>query len=528
MTNNNATKTKIDQKMSRGFDIDVVRRRKWWIVIPFLVSMGISIGLIAYLPKIYRSSTTVLVESQKIPEEYVKSTISGSIEDRLGTIRQEILSRSRLQKIIDEFDLYKKEFRWMTKEAVIDLMIKRIDIRTIGNKKIVDAFTISFDGEDPVVAMNVANKLASLFIEENLNTREQLIEGASEFLENELESIRQVLEKKEEEIREYKKRHIGELPEQLEANLRTLDRYQMEFQSVVVALKVAEERKTNLEKMLSDRNQANGGNILPAQDTIVPLDPDYARLARLKQEIEELRMEYREAHPDVMALNRQIKELEESLSKKSSMKEDIKVVGAEEKKGKSISIIPSQEMAFYHDLQRQHQEASLEVRSLRERLGEVQKQIRLYERRVENAPEGEQQMTTLMRDYENTKKNYQSLLDKKLNARISENLERKQKGEQFKILDPANLPEKPFKPDPIRLLGLGLAGWLGIAIILVSLIESLDTSFKKSEEVEDALGFPVLVSIPLFSQKRTKMVILEPSRHNDTVAFVTSERIKED
>lgn len=515
---------KTEQQFPLQYYLEVAWRRKWWIVIPFLISIGVSIGVIAYLPKTYRSSTTILVESQKVPEEYVKSAISGTIEDRLSTIRQQILSRSLLQKIIDEFGLYKKQSKRMTSEGIIGLIMKRIDIGTVGNKKTIDAFTVSFEGETPVEAMNVTNKLTSLFVEENLKTREQLIEGTSEFLENELESMRQLLEKQEEEIREYKKRHIGELPQQMEANLRTLDRYQIELQSIVVALKAAEERKTNLEKMLSDGSRAFAASATPSLDAIQPIDPEYARLDRMKQELEQLRAEYKDTFPDIIVLNRQIKELEDNLSKRPVREEEVKSGGVTEKRGEGLSILP-QEIAFYRDLQRQLQEVGVEIRSLRERQQEVQKQVRLYERRVENAPEREQQMTTLLRDYENTRKNYQALLDKKLNAKISENLEKRQKGEQFKVLDPANLPEKPFRPDRMRLFGWGLACGLGIGFGLVLLVESLDTSFKRPEEVEETLGIPVLASIPQFDRKKVKAGLLIPTERTDIFESAYSERL---
>jgi len=494
--------------------LQVAWRRKWWILVPFLLSAVGSPMLVHYLPKTYRSSTLILVEPQKVPENYVKPTISGSIEDRLTTIRQQLQSRSLLQKIVEEFGLYPKEAKEMGTEAVIDLLRKNIEVKTVGNDKTIDAFTISYEGQEPIVTMNVTNKLTSLFIEENLKIREQLVEGASDFLDSELKIVTESLNKQETEISEYKKKNMGELPQQLEANLRTLDRYQMELQTITAQLKIAEDRKSNLERTLSEGDRAR---MSTAEDDPLSAGPvqstEFARtkLESLKQDLVRLRSEYKDTYPDIIALKSQIEDLEKRALEEASP-ESGKPAPA---KPNRESMLSPQEAQLYRDVQRQLQETLIETRSLRDRQKVVLKQIDLYQRRVENTPEREQQLMTLLRDYENTKKNYQELLDKKLNAQISENLEKRQKGEQFRILDPANLPQKPFKPDVNRVLAMGLASGLGAGVGLAILLELMDTSFRKPEEIEEALGLPVLVSVPRFNRKRFRVEVLDRPESTD-------------
>lgn len=503
---------KTDQQLSLQQYLDVAWRRKWWILLPLLVSMGVTAWLYQTLPREYRSSTLILVEPQKVPQDYVKSAVSGSIADRLTTIRQQILSRSLLQKIMDEFGLYREESERKTHEELFEHFRKKITIETAGSRKKIESFTLSFSGREPAVVMKVTDKLASIFIEENLKIREQLVEGTSDFLENELSLFKKSLVEQEEKLSAFKTRYRGELPQQLDTNLRTLDRYQMELQSISMSIKVAEERKTNLAKMLSERAVVQTEQSPITLDPAEPvLRPEALSLARLKQELERLRTEYKESYPDVILLKNKIRSLEASLVERHSLEEGMERAAiTEEEMGRPAP--PLQRTAFSRDLERQYQQTSSEIRSLKERQRVILGQIKLLEQRVENTPDRELQIITLQRDYENTKNNYQALLNKKLNAQISQNLERRQKAERFRILDGANLPEKPFKPKLKRLLVMGLAMGLGAGLGLVLLIEMLDTSFKKPEEIEDALGLPVLVSIPRFSRKIVKVELLAPQR----------------
>jgi polysaccharide biosynthesis transport protein len=174
-------------------------REKIWIFIPLVCGIMISVALIFYLPKRYRSTTLILVEAQKIPQEYVQSPVSGTVEGRLSTIQQQILSRSLLHKIVEKLNLYEESSKKVASEAMIDQMRKNIEIKTVGTRN-VDAFSVSFQAENPVTAMNVANELASQFIEQNLKIREQMVEGTSEFLNNELGSLKETLERQENQI----------------------------------------------------------------------------------------------------------------------------------------------------------------------------------------------------------------------------------------------------------------------------------------------------------------------------------------
>ncbi len=488
--------------------LEIFLWRKWYFLLPFVGIILIS-GLLAYiLPDVYRSTTVILVESQKVPENFVRPTVTAKIEGRLNTITQQIMSRTRLEKIIQEFGLYQGARQRSGLEAIminipwvnsylgllalrtdeaVGRMKKDIEVNVNGDNRSADlAFTVSYQGLNPEVTMHVTEKLASLFIEENLKIREKQAEGTSEFLENELNNSRLRLEKQEKQIKEFKQRYMGELPQQLDANLRALDRFQMEMKATLEALKAAEDRKESIEKLMATAPLESevGGNIL------------LTRLDQLKTQLSNLRSEYKEDYPDIALVQKEIKGIEEALAKGDKNLESESNSHSKGTPERSRSQSSRSRDPMTQNLTTQLREASLEISGLKTRRVNLNNQIALFEKRVENTPLREQQLMTIMRDYENIQKNYQSLLDKGLEAKISENLEKRQQGEIFRILDPADLPLSPYKPNRAIIVLVGLMFALGGGLGLVFLREQLDQSFKSGEELSEAMGMPVLATIP--------------------------------
>lgn len=486
---------------NKGFHeiIEIVARRKWMIIVPLILGTGIG-ALIAYgLPSYYRSATLIIVEQQKVPESYVKATDETPIERRLSTISQQIMSRTKLEQIITDFnlyndkpkDVYSKTMRWFgletqqksSKEELVERMRKDIEIKVTGegsaSKKGGDAFSISFSGRDPYVAMQVTNTLASLFIEENLKVREQYAEGTFEFLSDELEKARQELESQEKSLKGFKERYMGKLPQQMEANLRTLDRLQMELQSSHAALKNAEDRKTILEEQLAALPET-----VPSIQR-APASPQEVELVRLKGELTALLSTYKENYPDVIITKNRIKEVE-----------------------KQVDEVREKEVTLQEPSVRRNQRTDLvvtiaglnsQITALKKQDTNIREQIRVYQKRVEDTPASEQVMSDIERDYQTSQKNYQALLEKKLSAKLAENMEKRQKGERFKVIDPANVPEKPYSPDRNKVTLGGSAVGLGIGAALVYLLEFLNPAFRRPEDFSMLLDTPVLAVIPVFS-----------------------------
>ena len=483
-------------------------RRKWYIIIPLVISVLASVGVYKYLPKVYKATTLILVQPQRVPESYVRPTNTDSVASRLNTISQEILSRTRLEKVIQEFNLYSEIRNNVPMEGIVEMMRKAVEVKVQANprdERTQNSFSISFEDKDPKTVMMVTNKLASLFIEENLKVRESQAEGTSEFLTKEVQSMEEGLKRKEQDIRNFKERSMGQLPQQLDANLRILERLQQQIKTTNETLRAAEDRSIVIQsqiELFKKREPTQVFRVGSQGDISVDRgeDPLITQLRNLKRDLANAQSKYKETHPDVIDLKKKIADLEPKVKD---------LMGRTQEGRVSEQILPPptldpETQRLLTQYNEQYHAAVLEAKRLREEEKELKQQVSIYQRRIEETPRREQELILLTRDYDLVKNNYQSLMDKKIQAQMAENLERKQQGEQFKILDPARLPEKPIKPDrnKILLIGgvIGLMAGLGLAWFR----ESLDQSFHTVSEVEDYLEISVIATIPNLREEEKK------------------------
>ncbi|NWG02985.1 MAG: hypothetical protein HXY44_09045, partial [Syntrophaceae bacterium] len=499
-------------------------RRKWYIIIPLIVGVLASVGVYKYLPKVYQATTLILVQPQSVPENYVRSTITDSVANRLNTISQEIMSRTRLEKIIHEFNLYPNLRNKAPMEVVVETMRKAIEVKVQEQRRerSQNSFTISYEGEEPKTVMLVTNKLASMFIEENLRVRESQAEGTSEFLAKELQGMEQRLKQKEYDIRNFKERSMGQLPQQLDANLRILERLQDQLKTTNESIRAAEDRSVLFQNQIeqlkardrfstprSSRGLGGTGseelNLGRATD-----DPIVIQYDNLKRELATAQSKYKETHPDVIDLKRKIANLEPKVKEWLEKQEAEKKERARTRQGAIIeadlsppTLDPNTERLITQYTE-QYNAALLEAKRAKEEAKYLKEQLTLYQRRIEDTPRREQELVLLTRDYELLKTNYQSLMDKKIQAQMAENLERKQQGEQFKILDPARLPERPFKPDRNKILLIGAVMGLVAGLGLAWFRESMDQTFHTVTDVEDYLGISVIATIPNLKEEEKK------------------------
>ena len=483
-------------------------RRKWYIIIPLVISVLASVGVYKYLPKVYKATTLILVQSQRVPERYVLSTNTDSVASRLNTIGQEILSRTRLEKVIQEFNLYSEIRNNVPMEGIVEMMRKAVEVKVQTNprdERTQNSFSISFEDKDPKTVMLVTNKMASLFIEENLKVRESQAEGTSEFLTKEVQSMEEGLKRKEQDIRNFKERSMGQLPQQLDANLRILERLQQQIKTTNESLRAAEDRSIVIQsqiELLKKREPTQVVRIGSQGDISVDRgeDPLITQLRNLKRDLANAQSKYKETHPDVIDLKKKIADLEPKVKDLMGRTQE----GRVSEQNLPPSTLDPETQRLLTQYNEQYHVAVLEAKRLREEEKELKQQVSIYQRRIEETPRREQELILLTRDYDLVKNNYQSLMDKKIQAQMAENLERKQQGEQFKILDPARLPEKPIKPDrnKILLIGgvIGLMGGLGLAWFR----ESLDQSFHTVSEVEDYLEISVIATIPNLREEEKK------------------------
>ena len=492
-------------------------RRKWYIIIPFTLSVIISFGVYKHLPKVYRSTTLILVQAQRVPESYVRPTLTDSVTDRLTTISQEVLSRTRLERVIKELNLYPDMLNKLHMEEIVDTMKKKIEVKVQRQ----NAFSISFEGTEPRTVMQVANKLTSLFIEENLKLRESRVEGTAEFISKELKTMESNLKKRENMVRQYKEKNMGQLPGQLEANLRTLERLQQQFKITSDSLKAAEDRSVLLQNQIEleqsmDRQSERGSSSTtpPARRSLTqgenirvergPEESLAAQLNALKRDLANAESKYTEGHPDVVDLKRKIAALERRVKKQEEERERRLRELRERQEAAAPPLLDSPAERHITQYEAKLKETQSEAGRLKEEIGNLKEQIALYQRRIEETPKRELEMVDLNRDYDILKIYYQSLVDKKYQSQMAENLERKEQGEQFRILDPARLPEKPFKPNRDSVLAVGAVFGLVIGLGLAWGRESMDRSFYEVSDLETYLQLPVLATILNLDEEEKK------------------------
>ncbi len=488
-------------------------RRKWYILIPFALSVVVSYGVYKYLPKEYKASTVILVRAQTVPERYVQATLTEPVTERLNTISQEILSRTRLERIVKEFNLYSELLNKPRMEAIVEMMRSKIGIKVEQES----AFSISFEGRDPHTVMAVTNKLASMFIEETLKSRESRVEGTAQFINRELKAVESTLRKKEDVLRQYRENNMGQLPEQLDANLRILSQLQEQLKTTNDALRAKEDRmgalQIQIEQAMDQRSQRGQSSATLSQaKSPTPADaeedPLVTQLNALKRELTDAEGKYTGSHPDVVDLKKRMAGLVSKM-KKQEEERARRLKGLRESQvAESNTVEPSASSLATEGLiaeyKEQYRDIQSDAKGLKEEIANLKEEIGRYQKRVQQTPKREQEMVNLSRDYNLLMSQFQSLMNKKYDAQLAENLERKQQGEQFMVLDPARLPERPSKPNRNGLLAMGAFLGLGIGLGLVWFRESMDRSFHEVSEVENYLKLPVVATLLNLNEEEKK------------------------
>jgi len=444
-----------------------------------------------------------MVQRPKVPSQYIRNIMSTDLEDRIRTITQQVTSWTNLEKVIQRFNLYASPENNMFMEDKIEDLRKRIAVNVSkASRQEANSFEIVFTGKEPRQIAEIANALASYFIEENLKIREDQVISTSEFLTDELATIRQRLAEKEETLKLYRKKYMGGLPEQLETNLRILERIQQQIINNQENLREAKNRKILIQQQIAEARELKKQFVESMKTEKIEKSGD-SPLDQMKSELSALQARYTEKHPNVIRLKEKIAELE---AKEKEIKPEEKIRSEDVKE-----IINATETE--KKLLEQLRELDIQIKDFENEAANLRSEMNRYQTRVEETPKREQELMVLKRDYDNIRETYNSLLTRKLEAELAVNMEKKQKGEQFRVLDPAKTPKKPFKPDIRRIflmsIGLGLALGFGLAYFR----ETLDTSFRAPNEIENLLQIPVLASIPFtfnaieLRRKKRKKVI---------------------
>jgi uncharacterized protein involved in exopolysaccharide biosynthesis len=520
--------------------LTIWKRRKPRILIGGASIFLLVILVVAIWPSIYESSATILIEAQNIPQEMVKTTVTGFVEERLQAITQIVISRQNLQGVIDKLGLYPELRDAYTAEEIIKKMRDDISIEPIKADVVSPvsgrpssatvAFTLAYQGKVPEKVTQTANALVSLYLEQNLKVRGEKANSAVTFLQEQAAELNAEIDRREAEIARFKDKNanLQALPELTALNMQTLDRLQREIYDKEQVLQSLSDRKISLEGQLA--------SVEPVRYTIAG---DGTRslsqseeLKIMRNKLVEMKSTKSEKHPDVIRLQGQIQAMEQEVGQAGDyrskaqalqakraqlalaeqrysashpevvrLRADVEATGRElEELGRNK---PSARRASeepdnpaYIALKAQVTSTELDIRAARASLAELRMNYQDYQRRVENAPRVEQEYKALQRDYLTAQAKYQETLSRLQAAKESKGLEEGQMAEKLTIIEAPELPEKPVKPKRLLLLLAGFVLALGGGLGLGALAEAMDNTVHDQEGLAQLSGLSVLVVIP--------------------------------
>jgi len=460
-----------------GDVIAIVKRRKNYLIWPAVGVFVLSVIIAFAWPPTYRSTSTILIEEQEIPREYVMTTVSSYAEQRLQTINQRIMSSTRLTEIINRFNLYADLKEKWAMEEIIDKMRKKdikfdlinadvIDRRTGRPTAATIAFSLAYEGRSPAVVQQVANVLASLYLEENLRVREQQTEGAMKFMEDERKLVEEQLAEIDKQISDFKQKNVNTLPELSQYNLQGLDRLEQDIDRLNSQLKELREKENYLQSQLAS----------------VPLDssnPDKDRLRELRVKLVNLESRFTDEYPDVKKTKAEIADLEKKLKATGQNPIDNKP-----------------DNPAYVTLSAQLASTRSEIESVRRQINSSQAKRNDYHRRIALSPKVEESYKVLMSQRNSLQAKIEDLSKKYMESKVASGLEKGQMGERFTLIDAARLPEKPVSPNIPAILLIGLVLGIGAGVGSAALKEFSDQSVRSAGQLANALGLTVLAVVP--------------------------------
>lgn len=480
----------------------MARRGRWWILLPLFLCWITVWGVSWLLPTTYESEALILIEQQKVPEQYVLSNVNVNIEERLQSMTQQILSRTRLQSIIDQFHLYAPPrglSKFLQPGDPVEQMRKDIKIDLVqapGRPAELTAFKINYTAGSSELAQQVNNKLTDQFIDESLNSQRQLSESTTSFLANQLKEASEKLKEQENLVRAFKARHLGDLPSQLQSNVEILSGLQAQLQNTQHAIDGAKQQKLYLDSQLQQFQQAQGA--VGGDAGASSLESLHKQLLDLRNSLADERSRHTENYPDIVALKGKISETEKLIKElqsgaASKRQPDAATSASGTATGDTTTPIVSSPLM---QLRSQLKANELEIQNYQRQEKNIEAQISAYQARLNLTPETEQELAEISRGYEESKTNYNSLLQKQNQSQLATNLEQREGGEQFRILDPPSLPDKPKSPNHLLLSLGGLAVGCVLGIGLLALRELTNARVRQEDDIDGIVPSRILVRIP--------------------------------
>ncbi len=475
-------------------DYLTILKRRWWIVVlPLLLLPILGYSFSYTIPPQYLSQTLVLIDSPKVPDNYVKPVVSSDLDSRLASMKEQILSRSHLQPIIERYNLYTTQH--MDMDDRIDLVRRNIDIKPIHSEIAhsggLPGFFISFKADDAHTAQLVCSDITSLFLNENLKLREASAEGTTDFLNEQLSNAKRSLDEQDAKLAAFQEKYMGRLPGDETTNSGMLSSLGTQLEAANQSLARMEQDRTYQQSMLAQQ-QAVSAPIAVSPSGTVTVAPgpvqeaNQTELQTLMGQEAELTSHYTSDYPDVIAVRRKIADLKRRMSQQAAAPA---VAAASPSSAPAPSRFDSPAVI---QLKAQLRAADVGIAEKRKEQAMLQGNLRSYEERIQSSPAIEEQYKQLTRDYNTAQTFYDDLLGKKNQSKMATDLEKRQQGEQFRVMDEANLPDAPFSPKRSVFLMSGAAVGLALGLALVGLLEYRDTTLRSERDIWAFTNLPTL------------------------------------
>jgi polysaccharide chain length determinant protein (PEP-CTERM system associated) len=481
--------------------IRIIKTRGWIVLIAIVVCTYLALLVSALLPNVYSAETLIQVVPQRVPDAFVRSTVTLRTEDRLEALSAQVMSRTELERLIKEFNLYPSERERYPMQDVVDRMRLNITKQLVraAPDRPVDSFYLRYKYSDAVTTAKVTERLALLFIDQNARERAVLAGATDNFLDSQLEEARKRLEEQERRLEVFRERNAGRLPTQLDFNMQAIQNAQLQLQQLTESLARDRDRRLTVEQLLKE---AQAEQVI-STPFAVPANSDPAtavaagvtakrQLDMARAELARLELSRTPAHPDIARTKQMIADLEKKAAAETAAIESGKTPSA-------VYVSPQDQLirervrqmrAEMESLERQIQFKEAQESRIRGIVGE-------YQRRIESIPGLESEWVSLSRDYETQQAAYKQLLAKSEDSKVAMDLERRQIGEQFRVLDPARVPERPISPIRLQINAIGAAVGLLLGLLIVGLLEVLDSSFRSEADFSSVMNVPILAQVPL-------------------------------
>jgi polysaccharide biosynthesis transport protein len=480
-----------EEEKSKGFDLqriwDMVQRRHMFFLVPFFGGWLLVFGLSFVLPKMYKSTTLILVQEPTMPKNYVLPNISDNLQDRLQSITQQLESRTRLLAIIRELHLNQRNGRVISPDNAVDAMQKDISVDLVRDSSgLINAFKVSYSAPSPTIAQKVTYELTTQFINENLEVRQAESQDATKFLQGQMETARQTLAEQEAKVRGFETMHQGELPDQEATNLNILNGLQSQLQGEEDSLRAATQQRSYFQSLVEQYRAA--APVRTADGAPTGLATMDMQLQTLRTQLADLSTRYTDEYPDVQNLKGQIAKMEKA---RAALVAQMKKGSADDTGGAA-----AMENAPLLQAQSQLHATDTEIASRQQAISQLKANIAAYQGRLNAAPGVQEQLADLNRGYTQSQTDYNDLLKKESESQMATSMEQMQQGERFTMQDPPNYPLKPDFPNHLKFCGIGVAVGLLLGIALVGVLEYVDDRMHLGEEIKEMMPVAVISEVP--------------------------------